>query len=73
MPRITLSSPRPAQSGLVSFEIEGMAAQDAAERLLQQRLIVRFIPEPYPYVRASTHLFNSEEDLETLTKAVGRL
>ena len=73
MPRITLSSPRPAQSGLVSFEIEGMAAQDAAERLLQQRLIVRFIPEPYPYVRASTHLFNSEEDLETLTKAVGTL
>ncbi len=73
MPRVTLRSPRPAQSGLVSFEIEGVAAQDAAERLLEQRLIVRFIPEPYPYVRASTHLFNSEEDLETLAKAVSRL
>ncbi len=73
MPRITLRSPRPAQSGLVSFKIGGVAAQDAAEKLLQQRLIVRFIPQPYPYVRASTHLFNSEEELETLTKAVSRL
>ena len=73
IPSVTLRSPRPAQSGLVSFEIEGVAAQDAAERLHEQRLIVRFIPEPYPYVRASTHLFNSEEDLEALAKAVGSL
>lgn len=72
-PRITLRSPRPAQSGLVSFEIEGVAAKDAAERLLGQRFVVRFIPEPYPYIRASTHLFNSEEELEALARAVSRL
>ena len=72
-PRITLRSPRPAQSGLVSFEIEGVAAKDAAERLLEQRYVVRFIPEPYPYVRASTHLFNTEEELEALAEAVSRL
>ena len=71
LPRVTLRSPRPARSGLVSFEVEGVAAKEAAERLLAKKFVVRFIPEPYPYVRASTHLFNTEEELEA--KAVSRL
>ncbi len=73
MPRITLRSPRPARSGLVSFEVAGVAPKEAAERLLAQEFVVRFIPEPYPYVRASTHLFNSEEELEALAEAVNKL
>jgi L-cysteine/cystine lyase len=73
LPRITLRSPRPAHSGLVSFEVESVAAKDAAEYLLQQRFILRYIPGPKSYVRASTHLFNTEEELESLAKAVGRL
>ncbi len=73
MPRITLRSPRPAHSGLVSFEISGVAPREAAEKLLAQEFVVRFIPEPYPYVRASTHLFNTEEDLEALAEAVSKL
>ena len=71
--RITLRSPRPAPSGLVSFEISGVAAKEAAEKLLAQRFVVRFIPEPYPYVRASTHLFNTDEELAALAKAVSGL
>jgi selenocysteine lyase/cysteine desulfurase len=73
MPRITLRSPRPVHSGLVSFEIAGVTAKEAAERLLAQEFVVRFIPEPYPYVRASTHLFNTEEELETLAEAINKL
>ena len=73
MPRITLRSPRPTHSGLVSFEISGVAPQEAAEKLLAQEFVVRFIPEPYPYVRASTHLFNTEEELEALAEAVSKL
>jgi selenocysteine lyase/cysteine desulfurase len=73
IPRITLRSPRPAQSGLVSFEISGVTPQEAAEKLLAQEFVVRFIPEPYPYVRASTHLFNTEEELEALADAVDKL
>jgi selenocysteine lyase/cysteine desulfurase len=57
----------------VSFEIPGVAAKEAAEKLLAQRFVVRFIPEPYPYVRASTHLFNTDEELEALAEAVSRL
>ena len=73
MSRITLRSPHPAHSGLVSFEISGVAPQETAEKLLAQEFVVRFIPEPYPYVRASTHLFNTEEELEALAEAVSKL
>lgn len=73
MPRVTLRSPRPTRSGLVSFEIEGVAAKETAEKLLAREFVVRFTPEPYPYVRASTHLFNTEEELEGLVEAVSKL
>ena len=73
VPRLTLRTPRPAQSGLVSFEVEGAVPKDAVERLLEQKFVVRFIPDPYPYIRVSTHLFNTEEELEALTEAVGKL
>ncbi len=73
LPRVTLRSPRPARCGLVSFEVEGVAAKEVAERLLEKRFVVRYVPEPRPYVRASTHLFNAGEGIEALAKAVVRL
>jgi L-cysteine/cystine lyase len=73
LPRVTLRSPRPAESGLVSFEVEDLAAKEAAERLLEKRFVLRYIPEPHPYVRASTHLFNAEEELESLARTVAEL
>ncbi|HEX6711043.1 MAG TPA: aminotransferase class V-fold PLP-dependent enzyme [Rubrobacter sp.] len=73
VPQVTLRSPRPARSGLVSFEVEGVAAKDAAGRLLEQSLILRYIPGPKTYVRASTHLFNTEAELEVLAMAVAQL
>ena len=73
LPRVTLRSPRPAHSGLVSFEIGGVGAKEAAESLLRQRFVLRYVPGPSPYVRASTHLFNTEQELEALTKAVAGL
>jgi L-cysteine/cystine lyase len=72
-PRITLRSPRPASSGLVSFEISSVVAKEVAEKLLAQGFVVRFIPDPYPYVRASTHLFNTDEELEALANVASRL
>ena len=73
LPRVTLHSPRPAGSGLVSFEIEDMAPEEAARRLLERRFVVRYIPQPNPCVRASVHLFNPDEELEALAVAVGAL
>src|ERR687893_659488 len=73
LPRVRLRSPRPAQGGLVSFEIEDVEAKEAAECLLEQRFVLRYVPARVPYVRASTHLFNTERELEALAEAVGRL
>jgi selenocysteine lyase/cysteine desulfurase len=73
LPRVTIRSPRPARSGLVSFEVEGVAAEDAVERLLEQGFILRCLPAPNSCVRASTHLFNTDEELEALAKAVRAL
>lgn len=73
LPRVAICSPRPAGSGLVAFEVEGLAAKDAAERLLDQGFILRYIPGLNSYVRASTHLFNTEDELEALAEAVRRL
>ena len=73
LPSITVRSPRPARSGLVSFEVEDVAPSEVAERLLEQRFVLRYIPGQKPYVRASTHLFNSEKELEALAEAIRKL
>ncbi len=73
LPRVTLRTPRPARTGLVSFEVEGIPAQQVAERLLEQKFVLRFIPEPNHYVRASVHLFNPDGELEALAGAVAEL
>lgn len=71
--RVTIRSPRPAQSGLVSFEVEGVDSKEAVARLLDEKFVLRSLPEPRSYVRASTHLFNTEEELEALAWAVAAL
>jgi L-cysteine/cystine lyase len=73
LPRVTLGSPRPAQSGLVSFEIKGVEPGEVIDRLLEQKFILRYVPGPSTYIRASTHLFNTEEELEALTRALSSL
>ena len=50
-----------------------MAAKDTVQRLLKQGFILRYLPDPNPYIRASTHLFNTEEELEALAKTVRTL
>lgn len=71
--RISLHTPRPARTGLVSFEVEGLCAKEVAEKLLEKRFVVRFIPDPNPYVRASVHLFNPDEELDALARVVAEL
>ncbi|WP_119069411.1 aminotransferase class V-fold PLP-dependent enzyme [Rubrobacter indicoceani] len=72
-PRVTLRSPRPARTGLVSFEIEGLETKDAVAKLLKRRFVLRFLPEPSYYLRASTHAFVTDGELESLARAVSEL
>ena len=73
LPSVTVRSPRPAQSGLVSFEIEDVEPGEVIERLLGQRFVLRYVPGPRTYIRASTHLFNTEDELEALAEAIRKL
>jgi selenocysteine lyase/cysteine desulfurase len=73
LPCVTVRSPRPAQSGLVSFEIEDVEPGEATERLLEQGFVLRYVPGPSTYIRASTHLFNTEEELGALAEAIRKL
>lgn len=73
LPGVTLRSPRKAMSGLVSFEVEGISSREVVETLLKKRFVPRYIPEPRPYVRASTHLFNTEKEIEGLAEAIRHL
>ena len=73
LPRVAVRSPRPAQSGLVSFEVEDVEPGEVIARLLGQRFILRYVPGPSTYIRASTHLFNADEELGALAEAVRKL
>jgi len=73
LPCVTVRSPGPAQSGLVSFQIEGVEPGEVIEHLREQGFILRYVPGPSTYIRASTHLFNTDEELEALAEAVRKL
>jgi selenocysteine lyase/cysteine desulfurase len=57
--------------GLVSFEVEGASPRAAVGLLLDEQFVLRPLPQPRPYLQANTHLFNTEEELGVLAKAVG--
>ncbi len=71
LPNVRLRTPLPVASGLVSFEVEGVRADEAVARLLERHFVVRRLPSGS--LRASTHLFNTEEELEGLARAVREL
>ena len=59
--------------GLTSFQIEGIASTDAVNRLWDEYgIVVRPVSE-LSCIRAATHAFNNDEDLEKLISAVSEL
>ena len=75
IPGVEVLSPtdRRDSTGLVSFTVTGLSAEAVVEQLWSRdRIVVR--PVHYPEaVRASLHFFNTEEEVDQLTQAVGRL
>lgn len=70
LPGVQMLTPRPGESGLVAFRL---ADKDAAEIVTTLRekhnIFIRNIPETHA-LRVSTGFYNSEEEVDTLVKAV---
>ncbi|WP_092704120.1 aminotransferase class V-fold PLP-dependent enzyme [Halovenus aranensis] len=67
VPADRLLSPAAPDSGLVTVDVEDPEA--TADRLAEDGLIVRPLPEPAS-IRASIHAVNTEEDIDRLTAAL---
>lgn len=66
--------PLPAPTGLVSFRIPGMEAEDAVETLFRRaRAVVRSVPAEPAAVRVSCHYLNREEEVEALAEHIAAL
>ncbi|HYE57981.1 MAG TPA: hypothetical protein VD948_05725 [Rhodothermales bacterium] len=51
-------------SGIVCFEIEGLASSDAKERLLERHVVASVAPYPSAYPRFTPSVINTPEDVE---------
>ncbi len=60
-------------AGLVSFAVAGQSADDVVARIWQDhRIVIRQVHYPES-IRASLHFFNTEEEVDTLARAVAEL
>ena len=74
-PGVTTLSPEdgPLATGLVSFAVDGWEPADLSARLWEQeRIQVRRVEYP-PVVRASLHVFNTEDEVDHLARTVRNL
>lgn len=70
---VKILTPRSADSGLLTFAVEGREPERLVRELwAKRRIVVRSIPKPVA-LRASFHAFNDEADVEALVKAVAEL
>jgi selenocysteine lyase/cysteine desulfurase len=69
LPADRLVSPREFESGLVAFEVAD--AETTVERLAERGVVVRALPRP-DTVRASLHVFNTEDDVDALLAGLDR-
>lgn len=69
VPGLTLLTPRPGASGLLSFTIEGKSDEEIVSFLRERNILIRNIPETKA-LRVSTGFYNTEEEIDTLVKAL---
>ena len=62
----------PADSGLVSFTIEHIAAPEAVSALADQNFQLRSLEDPL-CLRACTHVFSTDAEIDQLLQAIAQL
>jgi L-cysteine/cystine lyase len=68
VPGVNVVTP-PAQSGLLSFTMEGVKPDEAVGKLIEKKVIVRSVHEP-DLLRVSTSFYNDEGDILRLRDAL---
>lgn len=70
VPGLTMLTPRPGESGLVAFKLQGKDASEVAAHLREKHNIyIRDIPGTKA-LRVSTGFYNTEEEIDTLVEAL---
>src|SRR5947199_4479050 len=73
IPGLNLLTPRPGESGLVSFKLEGKNDAEVMNTLREKHnIFIRSIPSTRS-LRISTGFYNTEEEIDTLVRAVREL
>ncbi|MFS8571496.1 MAG: aminotransferase class V-fold PLP-dependent enzyme [Clostridia bacterium] len=73
LPGVRILTPRHADSGLLTFAVEGLDPERVVKELWEKRrIVIRSIPKPRA-LRASFHAFNNEGDVEALVAAVDQM
>jgi L-cysteine/cystine lyase len=73
VPGLTMLTPRPGMSGLLAFTLEGRDDKELVKHLYEKYTIsVRNIPETHA-LRISTGFYNTEEEIDTLVRALSEL
>jgi L-cysteine/cystine lyase len=72
---VTVTTPRDIMAGLVCFTVEGMTVQDVAAKLYEHGITIRYVAyPPGPTVaRVACGWWNTEEEVDNLAEAVGKL
>ncbi|MDX2271137.1 MAG: aminotransferase class V-fold PLP-dependent enzyme [Cyanobacteriota bacterium] len=72
LPQVTILSPDPPQSGLVSFTVAGQDPVGMEAQLAQRNILLRSLGDPY-CLRASVHYFTTEAEIAHLTQTIADL
>ncbi|HEY6539918.1 MAG TPA: aminotransferase class V-fold PLP-dependent enzyme [Ktedonobacteraceae bacterium] len=70
IPGVSIVTPRPGESGLVAFRLEGKDNAEVVKVLSEKHnILIRNIPSTHA-LRISTGFYNTEEEIDTLVRAL---
>jgi len=67
IPQVTFVTQASAKSGLISFYLDNYDPARVTTKLLEENIVVRFLPYPY-CLRVAVGFYNSKEDIDSLIR-----